>query len=90
MTKTISVNDVSLQTIIALTKNGDEIVLEENGKPPAKVTPIEKPKGQKKLITDLGKGTMFVSEDFDEEISLWETASDEDFLNFEKQLTGEK
>ncbi len=44
MTKTFSINEVSIQTIIALTRGGDEIVLEENGEPLAKITPIEKPK----------------------------------------------
>lgn len=43
MTKTVSVNDVSIQTVIALTRNGDEIIIEENGEPLAKITPIEKP-----------------------------------------------
>ena len=32
MTKILSVNEVSMQTVIALTRNGDEIVLEENDK----------------------------------------------------------
>lgn len=43
MTKTISINEVqnSVETLIALTRNGDEIVIEENGKPLAKVIPIE-------------------------------------------------
>ena len=42
MTKTISISEVnnSVQTLIALTKNGDEIVLEENGKPLAKIIPF--------------------------------------------------
>lgn len=90
MTKTLSVNDVSIQTIIALTRNGDEIVLEENGEPLAKVTPIEKPKQQKQRTAGLGKGTIWMSDDFDEEISFWENASDEDFLNFENKIAGEK
>ena len=50
MTKTLSINEVSMQTIIALTRNGDEIVLEENGEPLVKVTPIEKPQVQKPRI----------------------------------------
>ena len=43
MTKTISIGEInnSVQTLIALTKNGDEIVLEENGKPLAKIIPFE-------------------------------------------------
>lgn len=42
MTRTINIGDVknSLQTLIALTRNGDEIVLEENGKPLAKIVPF--------------------------------------------------
>lgn len=68
MTKTLSVNEISMQTIIALTRNGDEIVLEENGEPLAKVTPIKKPQVQKPRIAGLGKGTMWMSEDFDDEL----------------------
>lgn len=43
MTKTINIGEInnSVQTLIALTKNGDEIVLEENGKAVAKVIPFE-------------------------------------------------
>ncbi len=79
MTKTISVNDVSIQTIIALTRNGEELVLEENGELLAKITPIEKPKEQKKRIAGLGKGTMFMSDDFDDELP-------DEFWGFDKEL----
>jgi len=41
MTKTINVDDVSIQTVVALIRNGDEIVLEENGSPVAKVIPFD-------------------------------------------------
>jgi antitoxin (DNA-binding transcriptional repressor) of toxin-antitoxin stability system len=68
MTKTISVNDVSVQTDIALTRNGDEVVLEENGESLVKVTPIEKPKELKQRIAGLGKGTIWMSDDFDDEL----------------------
>lgn len=68
MTKTISINEVSIQMVIALTRNGDEIVLEENGEPLVKVTPIEKSaKEQKQRIAGLGKG-YFMSDDFDDEL----------------------
>ena len=79
MTKIISINDVSIQTIIALTRNGDEIVLEENGEPLVKVTPIEKPKEQKKRIAGLGKGTTWMSDDFDDELP-------DEFWGFDKGL----
>jgi antitoxin (DNA-binding transcriptional repressor) of toxin-antitoxin stability system len=41
MTQTISINNLSIQTVVRLAKSGDEIVPEENGKPFAKITPIE-------------------------------------------------
>ncbi len=68
MTKTISLNeDISIQTIIALTKNGDEVLIEENGEPIAKLTPFEKPKEIKKRTAGLGKG-YWMSDDFDDEL----------------------
>lgn len=80
MTKTVSLNEnTSIETVIALTKNGDEVVLEENGKPIAKVTPIEEPKELKKRIAGLGKGTMWMSEDFDDELP-------DEFWGFDKEL----
>lgn len=70
MTKTVSINEIqnSVQTLIALTKNGDEIVIEENGEPLAKVIPIEKPTELKKRVAGVGKGTMWMREDFDDEL----------------------
>lgn len=81
MTKTLSINEISIQTVITSAKNGDEIVLEENGKPIAKITPIietteEKPKQR---VAGLGKGTMWMSEDFDEELP-------DEFWGFDKNL----
>jgi antitoxin (DNA-binding transcriptional repressor) of toxin-antitoxin stability system len=80
MTKTVSLNEnISIETVIALTRNGDEVVIEENGEPLAKVTPIEKAKQQKQRIAGLGKGTMQMSEDFDEELP-------DEFWGFDKEL----
>lgn len=79
MTKILSINEVSMQTIIALTRNGDEIVLEENGEPLAKITPIEKPQVQKPRIAGLGKDTMWMSEDFDDELP-------DEFWGFDKEI----
>ena len=80
MTKTISLNEnISIQTVIALTRNGDEVVIEENGEPLAKVLPIEKPKEQKPRIAGLGKGTMKMSDDFDAELP-------DEFWGFNKKL----
>ena len=80
MTQTLSVNDISILTVIKHAKNGDEIVLEENGKPIAKITPIigtEQPK--KKRTAGLGKGTMWMSDDFDDELP-------DEFWGFDKKL----
>lgn len=80
MTKTISLNEnVSIQTVIALTKNGDEVLIEENGEPIIKVLPVEKPKVRKQRIAGLGKGTMWMSEDFDAELP-------DEFWGFDKEL----
>ncbi len=67
MTKTLSINEVSIQTVIALTRNDDEIVLEENGEPLVKVTPIEKPE-RKERVLGLREGQVWLSEDFDDEL----------------------
>lgn len=79
MTKTLSINEVSIQTVIALTRNGDEVVLEENGDPLAKVTPIEKPKEQKQRVFGLGAGKTWMRDDFDDELP-------DEFWGFDKEL----
>ena len=78
MTKTLSINEVSIQTVIALTRNGDEVVLEENGEPLAKVMLIEKFE-PKPRIFGLGKGKTWMSEDFDDELP-------DEFWGFDKEL----
>ncbi len=65
MTKTLSINEISIQTVIKYAKSGDEIVLEEDGKPIAKIMPIEKPKELKQRVFGLGKGKTWMSEDFE-------------------------
>ena len=80
MIQTISVNDISIQTVINHAKNGDEIVLEENGKPIAKITPItETGPPKKKRTAGLGKDTMWMSDDFDDELP-------DEFWGFDKEL----
>lgn len=74
MTRTINIDEVknSIQAVIALTRNGDEIIIEENGEPVVKVTPIEKPENIKKervLGLGVGRGEgYFMSEDFNDEL----------------------
>jgi len=79
MTKTVSINEILIQAVIALTHNGDEVVIEENGEPLAKVLPIEKPREQKQRIAGLSKGTMKMSEDFNDELP-------DEFWVFDKEL----
>ncbi len=81
MTKTLSINEVSIQTVIALTRNGDEIVLEEDGKPIAKITPITEEQVQpEQRVLGLGRGEgYFMSDDFDDELP-------DDFWGFDKEL----
>lgn len=70
MTRTINIDEIknSIQAVIALTRNGDEIIVEENGEPIVKVTPIEKPE-VKQRIAGLGGGKgYFMSDDFDDEL----------------------
>ena len=69
MTKTISISELndSVQTLLALTKNGDEIVLEENGEAVVKITLMEKSE-RKNRVAGLGKGTMWTSDDFNDEL----------------------
>ena len=81
MTKTLSINEISIQTVIKFAKNGDEIVLEENGKPIAKITPIAEivETASKQRTAGLGKGTMWMSDDFDDELP-------NEFWGFDKEL----
>lgn len=81
MTKTLSVNEISIQTVIKSAKNSDEIVLEENGKPIAKITPIVEVKKiqPKQRILGLGEGTTWMSDDFDDELP-------DEFWGFDKEF----
>jgi len=79
MTKTISIEQVnnSVQAVIALTSDGDEIVLEDNGEPIVKVIPISKQKKEPR-IPGLGKG-YFMRDDFNDELP-------DEFWGFDKDL----
>jgi antitoxin (DNA-binding transcriptional repressor) of toxin-antitoxin stability system len=79
MTKIVNLNETSIKTVVALTRNGDEVVIEENGEPLARVSPIERPKEQKPRVAGLGKGTIWMSDDFDDELP-------DEFWGFDKKL----
>ncbi len=82
MTKTVSISEAQtqLQGLLALARdNDDEIIIEENSEPLAKLKPIEKPQTQKPRIAGPGKVTMWMSEDFDDELP-------DEFWGFDKEL----
>jgi prevent-host-death family protein len=84
MTRTISISEIqnSAQAIIDLTRNGDKIVIEENGNPVAKVTPIEpieKTENLQPRIAGLREGRSWMSDDFDDELP-------DEFWGFDKEL----
>lgn len=75
MTKTVSISEAQTQLpgLLALARdNGDEIIIEENGEPSARLIPIQKPE-RKKRILGLREGQVWTSDDFDEELpdSFW-------------------
>ncbi len=70
MTKTVSINEAQtqLQGLLALTRNGDEVIIEENGEPLARLVLIEKSEPKQRVL-GLGRGEgYFMSEDFDDEL----------------------
>lgn len=80
MTRTLSIseNSTSIQAVIALARNGDEVVLEENGEPVAKVIPFSERKlGPGKRTPGLGNG-YWMSDDFDDELP-------DEFWGFDKK-----
>jgi prevent-host-death family protein len=74
MTKIVSISEAQsqLQGLLALTRNGDEIIIEENGEPLARLVPIEKFE-LKQRILGLREGQVWTSDDFDDELpdSFW-------------------
>ncbi len=81
MIKTVSINDVQtkLPGLLARAHEGDEIIIEENGEPLAKVTAIDKPAKRKQRTAGLGKGTMWMSDNFDDELP-------DEFWGFDEEL----
>jgi prevent-host-death family protein len=86
MTKIVNISEAQthLPGLLARARtNGDEIILEENGKPIAKITPIaetEESPVPKQRVLGLGRGEgCFMSDDFDDELP-------DEFLGFDKEL----
>ena len=72
MTRTININEVdnSFQAVIALTRDGDEVVIEENGQPLVKITPLTKPETKQRVLGLGAEKGYFMSDDFDDELSV--------------------
>ena len=74
MIKTVSISEAQsqLQGLLALARNGDEVIIEENGEPSARLIPIQKTE-RKERILGLREGQVWTSDDFDEELpdSFW-------------------
>lgn len=70
MTKIVSISEAQtqLQGLLALAHEGDEIIIEENGEPSARLIAIQKPQ-QKERILGLREGQVWTSDDFDDELS---------------------
>lgn len=82
MTRIVSISEAQtqLQGLLASARDsGDEIIIEENGEPLAKLTLIEKPQVQKPRVLGLGKGKTWTSDDFDDELP-------DEFWGFDKEL----
>lgn len=79
MTKTVDLKEVSIESVIALMRNGDEVIVEENGEPVAKITPIEKPKIKQRILGLGAEKGYFMSDDFDDELP-------DEFWGFDKEL----
>ncbi len=82
MTKTVSISEAQTQLpgLLALARvSGDEIIIEENGEPSARLIPIEKSEPKQRVL-GLGRGEgYFMSDDFDDELP-------DEFWGFDKEL----
>ena len=68
MTKIVSLNEaqIQLQGLLALARSsGDEVTIEENGEPWARIVPVQKNQ-LKERVLGLREGQVWTSDDFDE------------------------
>jgi len=82
MTKTLSINEVQslLPGLLAMAKDGDEIIIEENGHELAKVIPSLTQNEVKPRKFGRGRPEgYFMSDDFDDELP-------DEFWGFDKEL----
>jgi prevent-host-death family protein len=70
MTKIVSLNEAQtqLQGLLALARSsGDEVTIEENGEPSARIVPIQKNEFKERVL-GLREGQIWTSDDFDEDL----------------------
>lgn len=81
MTKILSISEVQqkLPGLLRLAGDGDEIIIEENGEAVATVSPIHKAGKLTKRTAGLGKDTIWMSDDFDDELP-------DEFWGFDKEV----
>ena len=84
MIKTVTISEAQNQLagLLALARDhGDEIIIEENGEPLAKITPIAEAEKTlpKQRILGLGEGTTWMSDDFNDELP-------DEFWGFDKEF----
>ena len=82
MTKTLSISDVPgpLAGLLAMAKDGDEIIIEDNGRELAKVIPVRPQPPIKQRKFGLGRSDgYFMSDDFNDELP-------DEFWGFDKEL----
>ena len=74
MTKVVSISEAQtqLQGLLALARNGGEVIIEENGEPSARLIPIQKTEPKERIL-GLREGQVWTSDDFDDELpdSFW-------------------
>jgi prevent-host-death family protein len=74
MTKIVNISEaqVQLQGLLALARNGDEVIIEENGEPSVRLIPILKNEPKERIL-GLREGQVWTSDDFDDELpdSFW-------------------
>ena len=74
MTKIVSISEAQtqLQGLLALARNGGEVIIEENGEPSARLIPIQKTESKERIL-GLREGQVWTSDDFDDELpdSFW-------------------
>lgn len=70
MTTVVDIKEAQakLKGLLALAREGDEIVIQENGEELGKIVSAKKAKINEKRTAGLGRGTFWMSDDFDDEL----------------------